>query len=121
MALKKAFWTRRSTTSTTLTRGLSIRPDTFALRRDLLTGAVLEELGDASNEVFVDLPGGRLALLLLRRVDLHVLEHRLYIPRDQAVPGGELRVEEETAIGCVEPTVGAEEIVHGRNADLFDA
>src|SRR5881296_3457506 len=89
-------------------------------RSDLLPGAILEKLRDGADETLVQLTGERLAHLLVRGVDLHVLEQRLHVSRDHAVLGGELRVEVKAPSGRIESAVGAEEIVHAREAHLFD-
>src|SRR6266542_6368317 len=64
--------------------------------------------------------GEGLVLVLARIIDDHVLEEGLDVTLDGSVVDAQLRVEEKAALGDVEFTVGAEEVVHARHLHVVD-
>src|SRR5262249_16052306 len=82
--------------------GLGERARQIDPGRDFLAGAVLEDLGDASHDTFVELSQGTLPSVLLGAVDHHVLEERLHVARYLAVSDSELGVKGEPSRGDVE-------------------
>src|SRR4030095_13487334 len=94
--------------------------DHLGLGGDLFAPAVLENLGDAADDVLVHLLYGRLVLVLLLAVDLQILEERLDVPGDDAVLRIELGIEAETSGRRVEAAVRAKQIVQPRDVHLFD-
>ena len=115
-----AFWMSLTIAWNVLVWGLSSRPEMSICGGDFLPGDVLHDLGDAGDDLLVELPHRALIAVLRRVVGLHILEERLHPAPDLAVLHGELRVEGEHPGDDVELAVGPQHVVHRPEVGVLD-
>src|SRR5215210_17083 len=87
---------------------------------DLVARLVLQHVGEPADDFFVDFFQDRLLLVLLRIVDVDVLDQRLHVADDLLVLDLDLGVDGEGPLDHVQLAIGAQEVVHRGERSALD-